>query len=95
MNDEALLNYLSFQFNPLAETFFAGIHRLDPGCYAVISLADEERKAQRCLTLKVNDSRTSKSISSNNTAHTVGMMSNLLTISLKYYPKAFLYPNSN
>ena len=40
VNDEALLNYLSFQFNPLAETFFAGIHRLDPGCYAVISLAD-------------------------------------------------------
>ncbi|MEK9809822.1 MAG: asparagine synthase (glutamine-hydrolyzing), partial [Candidatus Nanopelagicales bacterium] len=40
VNEEALLNYLSFQFNPLAETFFSSIHRLDPGCYAVISLAD-------------------------------------------------------
>ena len=40
VNEQALVNYLSFQFNPLAETFFAGIHRLDPGCFAVVSLAD-------------------------------------------------------
>ncbi len=40
VNDEALVNYLSFQFNPLPETFFRGIYRLDPGSYAVVSLAD-------------------------------------------------------
>ena len=36
----ALVNYLSFQFNPLPQTFFRGIHRLDPGHVAVVDLAD-------------------------------------------------------
>jgi hypothetical protein len=37
---DAVVNYLSFQFNPLPQTFFTGIHRLDPGHFAVIDLAD-------------------------------------------------------
>ena len=39
VNDEAVRQYLSFQFNPLAETFFTGITRLRPGSYAVVDLA--------------------------------------------------------
>lgn len=40
VNYDALVNYLSFQFNPLPETFFRGISRLEPGHYAVIDLDD-------------------------------------------------------
>lgn len=34
----AVVNYLSFQFNPLPQTFFEGIVRLEPGHFAVIDL---------------------------------------------------------
>lgn len=37
---DAVVNYLSFQFNPLPQTFFRGIRRLEPGHYAVVPLAD-------------------------------------------------------
>lgn len=40
INREALVNYLSFQYNPLSQTFFAGIDRLEPGHAAVVDLAD-------------------------------------------------------
>ena len=33
LNQEALAQYLSFQYNPLAETFFKGIYKLPPGHY--------------------------------------------------------------
>lgn len=39
VNDEAVRQYLAFQFNPLAATFFNGITRLRPGHYAVVDLA--------------------------------------------------------
>ncbi len=39
VNDEAVRQYLSFQFNPLTDTFFVGIERLRPGSYAVVDLA--------------------------------------------------------
>ena len=39
VNDDAVANYLSFQFNPLDETFFRGIFRLPPGTYGVIDLS--------------------------------------------------------
>ena len=38
VDTDALVNYLSFQFNPLPQTFFRGISRLEPGHYAVIDL---------------------------------------------------------
>ncbi len=38
VDTSAVINYLSFQFNPLHTTFFDGIVRLDPGHYAVIDL---------------------------------------------------------
>jgi asparagine synthase (glutamine-hydrolysing) len=36
INDEAIYNYLSYQFNPLPETFFKNIYRLLPATYAII-----------------------------------------------------------
>ena len=44
---DAVVNYLSFQFNPLPQTFFRGIHRLEPGHVAVIDLADPEFRPER------------------------------------------------
>lgn len=39
VNDEAVMNYLSFQYNPLKETFFKNIFKLTPGSYLDIDLA--------------------------------------------------------
>lgn len=36
VNDDAVYNYLSFQYNPLEETFFKGIWKLPPACYLKI-----------------------------------------------------------
>ena len=44
---DAVTNYLSFQFNPLRQTFFRGIHRLDPGHFAVVDLADPAYAPER------------------------------------------------
>lgn len=44
---DAVVNYLSFQFNPLPQTFFRGIRRLDPGHYAVVALADPRLQPER------------------------------------------------
>jgi len=44
---DAVVNYLSFQFNPLQQTFFRGIHRLDPGHFAVVDLSDPQFRPQR------------------------------------------------
>lgn len=38
INDEAVYNYLSFQYNPLEETFFKGIWKLSPGHYMRVDL---------------------------------------------------------
>ncbi|MBU3668565.1 MAG: asparagine synthase (glutamine-hydrolyzing) [Candidatus Taylorbacteria bacterium] len=40
INDEAVLNYLSFQYNPLEETMFKDIYKLPPGHYMKVNLAD-------------------------------------------------------
>src|SRR3989344_1011830 len=39
VNDEAVMNYLSFQYNPLKETFFKNIFKLTPGSFLDIDLA--------------------------------------------------------
>lgn len=38
INDEAVFNYLSFQYNPLKETMFKNIFKLGPGCFIKINL---------------------------------------------------------
>lgn len=40
VNDEAVVNYLSFQYNPLKETFFEGIYKLAPGSFLDVDLTD-------------------------------------------------------
>lgn len=44
---DAIVNYLSFQFNPLDRTFFDGIVRLQPGHFAVIDLDSPTFAPQR------------------------------------------------
>ena len=36
INEEAIFQYLSFQYNPLRETFFRGIYRVPPATYLII-----------------------------------------------------------
>ncbi len=47
VNDSAVYNYLSFQYNPLSETFFKGIYKLPPAHYmkidAVTGVADIQK----------------------------------------------------
>jgi asparagine synthase (glutamine-hydrolysing) len=38
VNDAAVFNYLSYQYNPLAETFFSGVYKLAPGHFLAIDL---------------------------------------------------------
>ncbi|MDD5318921.1 MAG: asparagine synthase (glutamine-hydrolyzing), partial [Candidatus Pacebacteria bacterium] len=40
VNDEAVFNYLSFQYNPLEETMFKGIYSLPPASSLTIDLVD-------------------------------------------------------
>ncbi len=47
VNDEAVVNYLSFQYNPLKETFFKGIFKLAPGSFLDIDLASGVFKEER------------------------------------------------
>ncbi len=47
INNEAIFNYLSYQYNPMQETFFRGIYRLLPGTCMMIDLktsTGEEKK---------------------------------------------------
>lgn len=47
VNDEAVYNYLSFQYNPLEETMFKGIFRLPPGSYMIVNLKDGSFKIEK------------------------------------------------
>lgn len=47
VNDEAIFNYLSFQYNPLKETMFKNIYKLDPGSFLKINLRDGKFKEER------------------------------------------------
>ncbi len=38
VNDQAVYNYLSFQYNPLEETFFKGVYKLPPGHFLSLDL---------------------------------------------------------
>jgi asparagine synthase (glutamine-hydrolysing) len=56
VNQDALVNYLSFQYNPLTETFFDGIVRLEPGHVAVIDLDDPVYAPRRYWTYEFTPS---------------------------------------
>ena len=55
LNRDALVNYLSLQHNPLPETFFAGVHRLPPGSFAVVDLRSGRMEIQRYWTYAFDD----------------------------------------
>ncbi len=47
LNERAIYNYLSYQYNPLKETFFRNIHKLLPGHFLKINLADQSIKEEK------------------------------------------------
>lgn len=47
VNDEAVFNYLSFQYNPMKETMFKNIYKLDPGSFLKINLRDGKFKEKK------------------------------------------------
>ena len=47
VNDEAVFNYLSFQYNPMKETMFKDIYKLNPGSFLKIDLKDGKFAEER------------------------------------------------
>jgi len=47
VNDEAVFNYLSFQYNPLEETFFKNIFKLPPAHYMIIDANTGEAEIKK------------------------------------------------
>ncbi|KKU81198.1 MAG: Asparagine synthetase [Parcubacteria group bacterium GW2011_GWA1_47_8] len=47
VNDEAVGNYLAFQYNPLNETFFKGIWKLPPGNFMEVDLKTGKHRKRR------------------------------------------------
>jgi asparagine synthase (glutamine-hydrolysing) len=54
VNDSAVLNYLSYQYNPLEETLFEDIYRLQPGHYMIVDLSDNTFTTQPYWHYKFN-----------------------------------------
>jgi asparagine synthase (glutamine-hydrolysing) len=46
VNDNAVFNYLAYQYNPLEETMFEGIYKLLPGHYMIVDLNDNSFKIE-------------------------------------------------
>ena len=57
INEEAIFQYLSFQYNPLRETFFKGIYRLPPATYLIIDVktGHAEEKKYWSFSFHAND----------------------------------------
>ncbi len=47
VNDKAVYNYLSYQYNPLEETFFKGVYKLPPGHFMTVDLKSSVGKIER------------------------------------------------
>lgn len=47
VNDEAVFNYLSYQYNPLEETFFKNVYKLPPGHYMKVDLKSGQSEVQK------------------------------------------------
>ncbi|MDB5244739.1 MAG: asnB 1 [Parcubacteria group bacterium] len=58
INDEAIYNYLSFQYNPLLETFFKGIYRLPPAHYLLIDVKTGETEVKQYWDLMFDQNET-------------------------------------
>jgi asparagine synthase (glutamine-hydrolysing) len=55
LNHDALVSYLTLQYNPLAETFFSGIYRLPAGTFATVDLQSGLVEVHRYWEYKFDD----------------------------------------
>lgn len=51
VNDSAVYNYLSFQYNPLSETFFKNVYKLPPGHFIKINTENNSVEIQKYWSL--------------------------------------------
>ena len=54
LNEEALQNYFSFQYNTLDETFFKNVWKLPPAHYLKINIVSGEEKMERYWQYEIN-----------------------------------------
>ncbi|OHB10385.1 MAG: asparagine synthase (glutamine-hydrolyzing) [Candidatus Zambryskibacteria bacterium RIFCSPLOWO2_02_FULL_39_26] len=54
VNDKAVINYLSFQYNPLTETFFKGVYKLPPGHFLSIDLKRNDVQIKKYWSMEFN-----------------------------------------
>ena len=59
VNDAAVYNYLSFQYNPLTETFFQHVYKLPPAHYMSIDTISGDTKIEKYWSFEFNQTPTS------------------------------------
>src|SRR3989344_5725157 len=60
VNDKAVFNYLSYQYNPLPETFFKGVHKLLPGHFLKVDINTGKYEIKRYFQFKFNQNENLK-----------------------------------
>jgi asparagine synthase (glutamine-hydrolysing) len=60
VNDTAVYNYLSFQYNPLTETFFKGVYKLPPAHYMTIDLVSDKVEIKKYWSFQFEQDKTLK-----------------------------------
>ncbi len=58
VNDSAVYNYLSFQYNPLTETFFKNVYKLPPAHYLKINLESSEIEIKKYWAIEFDQDET-------------------------------------
>jgi asparagine synthase (glutamine-hydrolysing) len=61
VNDEAVYNYLSFQYNPLDETFFKNVFKLPPAHFMKIDLLSGKTEIKKYWSFEFNRDRSKES----------------------------------
>lgn len=57
VNDSAVYNYLSFQYNPLSETFFKKVYKLLPGHYIKIDFKNDKTEIKRYYSFEFDQNK--------------------------------------
>lgn len=57
VNERAVFNYLSYQYNPLSETFFKGVYKLPPAHYMIIDVKTGEAELKKYWQFKFKQDR--------------------------------------
>lgn len=68
INDAAVVNFLSFQYNPLTETFFKNVYKLPPAHYMRINLVTRQTIIQKYWAFEFHQDN---SLDEHNTAKTI------------------------